>query len=97
TWKWLNKMGPKRKGQPKQIDFGINHLDPKLPKSADELGPMLASQPEGPLLFPAHLDTWVQTNPVPDPDPDVGPFLHGSAEAAADVRVIWCADLEAGV
>jgi CRISPR-associated endonuclease/helicase Cas3 len=103
TWKWLNgehnkvskkKTSKKGKGQPTTVDFGINHLDPKLPKSPDDMRPMLAPQPEAPLLFPAHLDAWVQTNPTPDPDPDVGPFLHGAADADADVQVIWRADMD---
>jgi hypothetical protein len=29
------------------------------------------------VLFPAHLDCWVQTHPVPTPDPDPALFLHG--------------------
>ena len=41
----------------------------------------------------AHLDAWVQTNPVPVPDPDVAPFLHGQSDAPADVQVVWRADL----
>ncbi len=94
TWKWLDKKGSKKKGQPKQINFGVNHLDPKLPETLEQLRPLLATPPEPPLLFPAHLDAWVQTNPMPDPDPDVAPFLHGQADAAADVQVVWCADLE---
>ncbi|HLI77158.1 MAG TPA: type I-U CRISPR-associated helicase/endonuclease Cas3, partial [Acidobacteriaceae bacterium] len=101
TWKWLNGMnknGSKKKKSKKRelttVDFGINHLDPKLPKSPDDMRRLLAPQPEAPLLFPAHLDAWVQTNPMPDPDPDVGPFLHGAADAAVDVQVIWRADLD---
>src|SRR5262249_17819880 len=76
-----------------RVDFGINALDGKLPKKPDELRPLLAPQPEAPLLFPAHLDAWVQTNPQPEPDPDVAPFLHGRADAPADVQVVWRADL----
>lgn len=101
TWKWLNRMnkiGSQRRSQKSKqlttVDFGINHLDPKLPKSPDEMRQLLAPQPEAPLLFPAHLDAWVQTNPMPDPDPDVGPYLHGVADAAVDVQVIWRADLD---
>jgi CRISPR-associated endonuclease/helicase Cas3 len=94
TWKWLDRNASKKKGQPKQIEFGINHLDPKLPEALDQLRPMLAPQPCAPLLFPAHLDAWVQTNPSPDPDPDVAPFLHGQGDAAADVLVVWRADLD---
>jgi CRISPR-associated endonuclease/helicase Cas3 len=97
TWKWLDelsKKGSKKKGHPRLINFGINHLDPKLPKTCDQLRPMLAPQPQAPLLFPAHLDAWVQTNPMPGPNPDVAPFLHGQANSGTDVQVIWRADLK---
>lgn len=98
TWKWLKKevLTTEGRGKSKRsyVNFGINSLDPKLPRNQEEMRPLLAPQPEAPLLFPAHLDAWVQTNPLPDPDPDVGPFLHGSADAAVDVQVIWRADLD---
>jgi CRISPR-associated endonuclease/helicase Cas3 len=101
TWRWLSarqntasRRRSRRTAQPTTVDFGINDLDPKLPKTAEEMRPLLAPQPDAPLLFPAHLDAWVQTNPMPDPNPDVGPFLHGPADAAADVQVIWRADLD---
>lgn len=99
TWKWLNKKanlttGGRGKSKLYLFDFCINQLHPKLPTTPDEMRPLLAPQPETPLLLPAHLDAWVQTNPMPDPDPDVGPFLHGRADAAVDVQVIWRADLD---
>lgn len=101
TWKWLNQrdvasVSGRGANRSVVVDFGINHLDPKLPQSADDLRPMLAPQPEAPILFPAHLDAWVQTNPTPDPDPDVAPFLHGRADSPADVLIVWRADLDAG-
>jgi CRISPR-associated endonuclease/helicase Cas3 len=99
TWKWLNKkenLTTEDRGKSKRtnFNFGINQLDAKLPKTPDGMRPLLAPQPDAPLLFPAHLDAWVQTNPMPDPDPDVSPFLHGPVEDAADVQVIWRADLD---
>jgi CRISPR-associated endonuclease/helicase Cas3 len=99
TWKWLNKkenLTTEGRGKSKRtnFNFGINQLGAKLPKTPDGMRPLLAPQPDAPLLFPAHLDAWVQTNPMPDPDPDVSPFLHGPVEDAADVQVIWRADLD---
>jgi CRISPR-associated endonuclease/helicase Cas3 len=94
TWKWLTSKeieSSTRKGQ--TVDFGIEQLDAKLPKNADKLRPMLAPSREAPILFPAHLDAWVQTAPMPVPDPDVAPFLHGQPDAPADVQVVWRADL----
>lgn len=86
TWKWLSKT--------KHVDFGINHLDSKLKKvRLEDLAAMETKAPDVPLMFPAHLDAWVQTDPLPEPDPDVAPFLHGRADTAADVQVVWRADL----
>src|SRR5689334_7422111 len=45
--------------------------------------------------MPGHIDSWIQTSPEPEPDPDVSPLLHGyDALEAADVQVVWRADLE---
>lgn len=98
TWKWLTRpkvatSTGKRKAVRRTVDFGVNALDAKLPTSADAIRPMLAQLPEAPLLFPAHLDAWVQTDPMPAPDPDIAPFLHGRADTPADVQVVWRADL----
>jgi CRISPR-associated endonuclease/helicase Cas3 len=92
TWEWLNKTEGYRKR--KFIDFGSNLLDSMLkdlePKQIRE---MIAPQRVTPLLFPAHLDAWAKTNPGPDIDPDVAPFLHGQNGSTADVQVVWRADM----
>jgi CRISPR-associated endonuclease/helicase Cas3 len=76
------------------VDFGINSLDANLPKDPSVIERLLARVTETPVLFPAHLDAWVQTNPRPEPDPDVAPFLHGRPDTPADVQVVWRADLD---
>lgn len=92
TWKWLTRKDVR--DRPREINFGVNLLDPKVEKLTPELlSEMLAQPPDAPVLLPAHLDTWVQTNPTPDPDADVAPFLHGQADSAADVQIVWRADL----
>jgi CRISPR-associated endonuclease/helicase Cas3 len=98
TWKWLtgpNVITATGRGEPRSqiVDFGINAQDKKLQTVTDKISSMLAPQKETPLLFPAHLDAWVQTDPAPEPDPDVAPFLHGGANSPADVQVVWRADL----
>lgn len=96
TWKGLKGIASTvGKGAAKRavVDFGINRLDGKLPQDSSVIAPMLARPPEPPLLFPAHLDAWAQTNPLPDPDPDVAPFLHGRPDTPADVQLVWRADL----
>ncbi len=97
TWAWLSEIAAaatKGGTKEKMVDFGINSLDGKTPKDPDVLRPMLAPVEETPILCPAHLDAWAQTNPRPEPDPDVAPFLHGRADTPADVLVVWRADLD---
>ena len=98
TWKWLKSIASSvGTGAAKRItvDFGINQFDEKMSRHPPEdMAKVLAQTGECPLLFPAHLDAWVQTNPRPEPDPDVAPFLHGRADTPADVQVVWRADLD---
>lgn len=95
TWQWLRSVAKKdRKHKSLSVDFGVNGLDTELARAdAGTLNEMLAAQPQSPLLFPANLDAWIQTNPKPEPDPDIDPFLHGRAQATADVLVVWRKDL----
>ncbi len=90
TWGWLTRRVAERGGT---LDFGVEALDALLRDSAEP--PPEVTVRHAPVLLPAHLDAWAQTSPPPRPSPDVAPFLHG-AEAldAADVEVVWRADLE---
>lgn len=74
------------------LDFGSAHfdLDAIAPDGMEALTP---PRTDAPVMLPSHLDAWVQTAPEPTPVPDIGLFLHGSEQAAADVRVCWRADL----
>ena len=54
---------------------------------------LIAPVPDAPLLMPAHLDLLCQTAPQPEPDPDVGPFLHGRDRGTPEARVVFRADL----
>lgn len=83
TWKWL--ITNAKEGE---IDFGLSALI--VPEDADEL---LAPKASAPVLLPSHLDAWVQTCPIPEPDPDVSLWLHGPERGVADVHVVWRADL----
>ena len=89
AWKFLREREP--------IDFGVFKINSLLKgHDPESLGLNSISSP-GPLLFPAHLEFWAQTNPTPCPDPDVAPFLHGdNALEAADVQVVWREDLKNG-
>ncbi|MFO0749475.1 MAG: type I-U CRISPR-associated helicase/endonuclease Cas3 [Myxococcota bacterium] len=72
------------------LDFGPSHfpaLDPSV------LATLVAPKLHAPILLPAHLDAWVQTSPVPEPDPDVSLWLHGPQRPSAEVQLVWRADL----
>jgi CRISPR-associated endonuclease/helicase Cas3 len=83
TWNWLHANAVDG-----VIDFGIE----ALPSSADLT--LLSPRPNAPVLLPAHLEAWAQTSPRPDFDPDIGLWLHGPEKAAADVQVVFRADLD---
>jgi CRISPR-associated endonuclease/helicase Cas3 len=96
TWQWLNDNadGKTENGLP-WIDFGVSSTrtkwDATPPENRSAVLPVTA---DAPVLFPAHLDCWVQTNPIPTPDPDPALFLHGpNKPGQPDVQVVFRADL----
>jgi CRISPR-associated endonuclease/helicase Cas3 len=95
SWKWLVEHATERDGRC-VIDFGVRTMQDLFERNGkDELN---TKGERGPLMFPAHVEAWAQTNPRPGADPDVAPFLHGAdALEAADVQVVWRADLEGPV
>lgn len=86
TWKWMKKNA---KGD--VIDFGVSSMRELL--RGPEAARLNALAPNAPVLFPAHLDCWVQTHPIPAPDPDPAVFLHGRQESVPDVQVVFRGDL----
>lgn len=90
TWAWLNGQLDEHG----EIDFGVASLTPRLPTGAD-LAALTSPAPDAPVMLPAHVDAWAQTNPEPLPSPDVALFLHGPRETRADVQVCWRIDPQA--
>jgi len=86
TWNWLNSVAVDG-----VVDFGLELLSVPPDES------LLAPRRHAPVLLPAHLDAWVQTSPMPMPDPDIALWLHGPDRGAPDMQVIWRADLTEGV
>ncbi len=86
TWHWLHTL-PKTVDE--SCDLGIAGLEPHIP------APLACSAPalDAPIMFPVYCDLWVQTGPQPACSPDPAIFLHGPQRQAADVRVVWRADL----
>jgi len=92
TWSWLRSIA-----QNEEVDFGINAMTSAVRQlqanSPDSLAGMLSPTSDAPVMLPAYLDCWVQTNPPPAADPDVALFLHGPQRDMAEVYVCWRGDL----
>jgi CRISPR-associated endonuclease/helicase Cas3 len=89
TWKFF-RSGPVRE----EVDFGIAAMRTLCDGLTDVDYKRLNSPTNNaPVLLPAHLDCWVQTCPIPSPDPDPAVFLHGPQAGPPDVQVVFRADL----
>jgi CRISPR-associated endonuclease/helicase Cas3 len=99
TWKWLNEnrdgeSDDGANGKLPWIDFGIASIRQKWEAAAEEEKASLnAPSVNAPVLFPTHLDCWVQTHPIPVPDPDPAIFLHGPSNSSPDVQVVFRSDM----
>lgn len=89
TWAWLTAAG----GESVKIDFGMAGF-PHLPTDPSQLQSLCSPVVHSPVLLPAHIDAWSQTNPRPEPDPEVALWLHGPGRDVAEVRLIWRADVD---
>lgn len=69
------------------VDLGILAAPPATPAT-------LQSPPATPFLAAPLLDLLVQTRPRPAVEPTVSEFLHGFADAKADVSIVWRDGLE---
>ena len=91
TWQWLQtQAADNTEGK---VNFGILAMEDRLPKE-EALAELCAPAQHAPVLLPAHLDALAQTWPRPAPEPQVSLFLHGRREAAADVQVVFRADID---
>lgn len=95
AWQWLNDNADGKTGEELPwIDFGVSSIRAKwAATTAENREAVNAPSPDAPVLFPAHLDCWVQTHPIPTPDPDPTLFLHGPQSGQPDVQVVFRADL----
>ena len=85
TWKYLKDVG----GKDGVVDFGTAYLKIDASVVKDTMAPVVRPVH----LFPQYVKSWIQTNPIPRPDPEPSIFLHGNVMMSADVQVIWRADL----
>ena len=104
TWAFLTATATattggsgRKKVEERVLDFGVDALDATLSNSTPEEGVgLFAPSSNAPLLRPSDLDLLVQTNPRPEPSPDISEFLHGLGVRTSDVTMVWRADLVVG-
>jgi CRISPR-associated endonuclease/helicase Cas3 len=91
TWQFLTSMADSSK----VVDFGLKSLLPAVDADGRPNLAVLAPTQQAPVLMPVHLDILAQTVPgLPaDPDVDIGLWLHGPERAAAEVQIVWRADV----
>jgi CRISPR-associated endonuclease/helicase Cas3 len=96
AWKWLLDFADgKTEDDLPWIDFGVSSIRNKWDGTSAEIREAVtAPSSDAPVLFPAHLDCWVQTNSKPYLDPDPAMFLHGAVTSGQpDVSVVFRRDL----
>lgn len=105
TWEWLvEQADPLAPPVPSKVRTVATALEP-APRL--DLGPLAlaalltpgeqaslaAEPPPAPVLLGPVIDAWARTSPTPDPDQNVGPFLHGIQRSRPEVAVCWRAGL----
>ena len=103
TWRWLQDLVPGRVPRVRAIDVASTtrsaprtDLGPlALPSKLEhaERAAMIAEAPPAPVALGPTLAAWARTDPVPEPDQPVAPFLHGIGRDVAQVLVCWRAGL----
>lgn len=92
TWQWLGSHATGE--ETPTVDFGIRSMTALWDATPREKQSTLVLQGKSaPIMLPAYVDCWVQTAPVPAPDPEVSLFLHGPQEGQPEIQVCWRADL----
>ncbi|HKY36235.1 MAG TPA: type I-U CRISPR-associated helicase/endonuclease Cas3 [Polyangiaceae bacterium] len=95
TWRFLSRAAtPSSERDGPTVDLGIDAMSHLLEElGAEQKLALVAPRAVAPILTSSHLDRWVQTSPAPHADPEVGPFLHGIGRGAAEVQIVWRADI----
>lgn len=88
TWAFLNE----NLDENDEIDFGIEGLSLI---NAAQTSTLTSPITRAPVLLPAHLDAFSETQPRPSPAPETALFLHGPRRGIPEVRLFWRADVDA--
>lgn len=76
-------------------DFGIGAMDVRVAAAPEDAKAASSPTPDAPILRHADVALFSITHPRPHPDPHLPLFLHGRVDTAADVAIVWRADVDA--
>lgn len=79
TWQWLNKS--------EIADFGIEQIPSGAPENT------VKPADKAPFLTREHMNSFVQTWPIPATEHIASRWLHGDAPSNADVSIVWRTDI----
>ena len=90
TWEWMVSVA-----EDSTVNFGISAMSDLLEASRSVVSALTTETAQAPVAMPAYFDTWSRTSPIPEPEPEIGLFLHGAERTTGDVSLVWRADIEA--
>jgi CRISPR-associated endonuclease/helicase Cas3 len=95
TWEWLGAHAAPSATRDGSPTLSVGPEDFVRMEAADETAALACASPapSAPVLRGADLAFLATTNPPPHPDPHLPLFLHGQVDEAAEVAIVWRADL----
>jgi CRISPR-associated endonuclease/helicase Cas3 len=95
TWEWLlaRAAPPPARGRP-TIEISPQAFETLVSADPDAAARCVVVAKDAPVLRAADVALLAMTNPRPQPDPFLPPFLHGEVQSETDVSIVWRADCE---
>lgn len=90
TWEWMVSVA-----EDSTVDFGISAMSDLLEGSRSVVSALTTETAKAPVAMPAYFEAWSRTSPIPEPEPEIGLFLHGAERLTGDVSLVWRDDIEA--
>ena len=89
TWEWMVSVA-----QDSTLDFGITAIASLMRERSAVVASLSTEMADAPVVMPVYFDAWSRTSPIPEPEPEVGLFLHGVERVDTDVSIVWRDDIE---
>ena len=90
TWEWMDSVA-----EDSTLDFGVTALASLMRERSAIVSTLTTETANAPVAMPAYFDAWSRTSPIPEPEPEIGLFLHGAERIAGDVSIVWRNDIDA--